>query len=313
MLQRLRGLVWPQCSLSGSPVSTIQCPARVGFGQSRRKSEEKVLFTLFEKFKWKQNDLISRSRNESEIKMTGNWDREVKMKWKSFKIKKWNFSRILENFRKFKNYSWHTLFWVLHPPRLVNFFKNLVSKSFFFIPFDPEKPLPWKPVDGHISPSQVPQPTCFWKKWLPKVRRGPCLISPHYVRPKGPQRLKSQLPDNTLRKLVILAKVESCFMFWLSCIQEKHRMGLVLWLVMGSIMASIMGLFMRSVMWSVMGLIMRSVPTSQDVSRIAQKQRQRSFNKEQFLQVVGTFPSFCPFSQRFDPHICSYHLYDLAR
>ena len=130
MLQRLRGLVWPQCSLSGSPVSTIQCPARVGFGQSRSKSEEKVLFTLFEKFKWKQNDLISRSRNESEIKMTGNWDREVKMKWKSFKIKKWNFSRILENFRKFKNYSWHTLFWVLHPPRLVNFFKNLVSNLF---------------------------------------------------------------------------------------------------------------------------------------------------------------------------------------
>ena len=78
-------------------------------------------------------------------------------------------------------------------------------------------------------------------------------------------------------------------------------------LVMGSIMASIMGLFMRSVMWSVMGLVMRSVPTSQDVSRIAQKQRQRSFNKEQFLQVVGTFPSFCPFSQRFYPHMTKSH------
>ena len=39
---------------------------------------------------------------ESEIKMTGNRDREVKVKWKSFEIEieKWNFSRIFENLKR---------------------------------------------------------------------------------------------------------------------------------------------------------------------------------------------------------------------
>ena len=46
----------------------------------------------------KKNHLRLRSRNEREIKMTGNRDREVEVKWKSFEIEieKWNFSRILE-------------------------------------------------------------------------------------------------------------------------------------------------------------------------------------------------------------------------
>ena len=30
------------------------------------------------------------------------WDREVKVKWKSFEIEKWNFSTILEYFQRFK-------------------------------------------------------------------------------------------------------------------------------------------------------------------------------------------------------------------
>ena len=44
------------------------------------QSEMKMPFTLFEKCKWK--------------KMAGNWDQEMKVKWKRFEIEKWNFSRI---------------------------------------------------------------------------------------------------------------------------------------------------------------------------------------------------------------------------
>ena len=63
------------------------------------KSEEKMPFTLFEKCKWNFFYLRSRSRNESEMKMTGNRDREVK--WKSFEIEieKWTLSRIFENLK----------------------------------------------------------------------------------------------------------------------------------------------------------------------------------------------------------------------
>ena len=62
------------------------------------QSEMKMPSTLFEKCKWK--------------KMAGNWDQEVKVKWKSLEIEieKWNFSRIFENFREFS--------------RIKNFFEN---------------------------------------------------------------------------------------------------------------------------------------------------------------------------------------------
>jgi len=36
-----------------------------------------------------------------------------------------------------------------------------------------------QPQGEPCLPSQVPQHTCFWK-WLPKVRRGPCLCLPRY-------------------------------------------------------------------------------------------------------------------------------------
>ena len=39
----------------------------------------------------------------------------------------------LENFRELKNYSWRTLFWVLHPPQMVIFLWNFVSTFTFFI------------------------------------------------------------------------------------------------------------------------------------------------------------------------------------
>ena len=75
-------------------------PAIVGFGQSRSKKWIKNAIHSFRDVQVKKNDLRSRSRNESEIKMTGNWDREVKVKWKSFEIEieKWNFSRIFKKF-----------------------------------------------------------------------------------------------------------------------------------------------------------------------------------------------------------------------
>ena len=50
---------------------------------SRKKGEIFVPFTLFEKWKWNENDWKSRSRSESEIKMTQDWDREVKFQKKS--------------------------------------------------------------------------------------------------------------------------------------------------------------------------------------------------------------------------------------
>ena len=55
--------------------SMKQCPARVGFEQSRKNS-----IHSFREVQVKKNHLRSRLRNEREIKMTGNRDREVKMK-----------------------------------------------------------------------------------------------------------------------------------------------------------------------------------------------------------------------------------------
>ena len=79
-----------------------QCPARVGFGQSRSEKWRKNVIHSFREVQVKKNDLRSRSRNESEMKMTENRDREMKVKWKSFEIEieKWNFSRIFENFKR---------------------------------------------------------------------------------------------------------------------------------------------------------------------------------------------------------------------
>ena len=79
-----------------------QCPARVGFGQSRSEKWRKNVIHSFREVQVKKNDLRSRSRNESEMKMTENRDREVKVKWKSFEIEieKWNFSRIFENLKR---------------------------------------------------------------------------------------------------------------------------------------------------------------------------------------------------------------------
>ena len=84
------------------PTHTTQCPARVGFGQSRSEKWRKNAIHSFREVQVKKNDLRSRSRNESEMKMTENRDREVKVKWKSFEIEieKWNFSRIFENLKR---------------------------------------------------------------------------------------------------------------------------------------------------------------------------------------------------------------------
>ena len=97
---------------SDATIPSYQCPARVGFGQSRSEQWRKnISFNSTEKckVKWKYSFrevqviffyLRSRSKNESEMKMTGNRDREVKVKWKSFEIEKWNFSRIFENLKR---------------------------------------------------------------------------------------------------------------------------------------------------------------------------------------------------------------------
>ena len=80
---------------------THQCPARVGFGQSRSEKWRKNVIHSFrevqvkkkwleieiEKWKWNENDWKSRSRSESEMKKLRDRDREVKF---------------LENFREFK-------------------------------------------------------------------------------------------------------------------------------------------------------------------------------------------------------------------
>ena len=58
------------CVIMLAPV--LQCPARVGFGKNTIHS--------FREVQVKKNDLRSRSRNESEMKMTENRDREVKVK-----------------------------------------------------------------------------------------------------------------------------------------------------------------------------------------------------------------------------------------
>ena len=88
-----------------------QCPARVDIESLRSekwnenlihsfrevKSEMKIWFTLFEKWKvkWKSDSLFSRS----EIKIWFTLFEKWKVKWKclEIEIQKWNFSRILEN------------------------------------------------------------------------------------------------------------------------------------------------------------------------------------------------------------------------
>ena len=101
----LEGLFVPTTKLHISRSLTslvMQCPARVGFGQSRSEKWRKNVIHSFREVQVKKNDLRSRSRNESEMKMTENRDREVKVKWKSFEIEieKWNFSRIFENLKR---------------------------------------------------------------------------------------------------------------------------------------------------------------------------------------------------------------------
>ena len=66
------------------------------------KSEMKILFTHFEKWKvkWKSVSLISRMK--SEMKMPWDRDREWKVKWKclEIEIEKWNVQKFLENSRE---------------------------------------------------------------------------------------------------------------------------------------------------------------------------------------------------------------------
>ena len=73
-------------SLHALLLAMDQCPARVGFGQSRSEKWRKNAIRSFREVQVKKNDLRSRSRNESEIRMTGNGDRKVKVKLKSFEI-----------------------------------------------------------------------------------------------------------------------------------------------------------------------------------------------------------------------------------
>ena len=96
-----RSQVWYRGNWLRQP-AVQQCPARVGFGQSRSEKWRKNVIHSFREVQVKKNDLRSRSRNESEMKMTENRDREVKVKWKSFEIEieKWNFSRIFENLKR---------------------------------------------------------------------------------------------------------------------------------------------------------------------------------------------------------------------
>ena len=111
---------------------STQCPARVGFGQSRsekwrkihllfsrRASEKKWLDLIeIEKWKWNKNDWKSRSRSKSEMKKLR--DREVKF---------------LENFRESKNHSWRTWFWVLHPPWMAKKNYETWCQISLFFPF----------------------------------------------------------------------------------------------------------------------------------------------------------------------------------
>ena len=91
-------------------------------------------FWTIEKWKVKKKCHSLFSRSASEFFFTWDRDREMKVKWKTFEIEKWNFSRIIENFRELKNHSWHTLFWVPHPPRMVNFFYEIWCQiSLFFL------------------------------------------------------------------------------------------------------------------------------------------------------------------------------------
>ena len=84
-------------------------------------------FTFFEKCKWK--------------KMTWDGDQVMKVKWKwlEIEIKKWKWNEKAsrsrsEISRKLKNHSWHTLFWVPHPPQMVNFFYEIWCQiSLFFL------------------------------------------------------------------------------------------------------------------------------------------------------------------------------------
>ena len=86
-----RSQVWYRGNWLRQP-AVQQCPARVGFGQSRsekwRKNvihsfrevqvKEKWLEIEIEKWKWNENDWKSRSRSESEMKKLRDRDRKVK-------------------------------------------------------------------------------------------------------------------------------------------------------------------------------------------------------------------------------------------
>ena len=95
-----RSQVWYRGNWLRQP-AVQQCPARMGFGQSRSEKWRKKVIRPFrevqvkkkwleieiEKWKWNENDWKSRSRSESEMKKLRDRDREVKF---------------LENFREFK-------------------------------------------------------------------------------------------------------------------------------------------------------------------------------------------------------------------
>ena len=60
-------------------------------------SSESGFWTIekWRKISWKWNENAIHSFREVQVKkMAGNWDQEVKVKWKSFEIEKWNFSKI---------------------------------------------------------------------------------------------------------------------------------------------------------------------------------------------------------------------------
>ena len=92
-----------QKNLSEEQRQRDQCPAIEWVLDNQEvKSEEKILSLLPRSAKWNENAIHS-FREVQVKKMAGNWDQEVKVKWKSFEIEKWNFSRIVENFLDFKN------------------------------------------------------------------------------------------------------------------------------------------------------------------------------------------------------------------
>ena len=95
----------------------------------------KMSFTLFEKYKWKNNDLRSRSRNENEIKKL--WDRD--QKWNLSRIKK---KQILNPGIIFLGFftllEWLNFSWILVSNFTLIFSRKGVN-FFFFILFEKRK------------------------------------------------------------------------------------------------------------------------------------------------------------------------------